>query len=507
MSVKSPLIVQCRNVPGNGFLFMNPTNPLDKNIYGILSYHTITNNTEINNLELLLLGNDQLKPKSQIILNGVFLGVKHFLLDTAMFVITNPDKIIGTVFESSLNMKFFNERVIDTPTLDILEVNHGYISKYSVKVLSNNYITGSVENKLAYQKMAEPGLIHLDIIAKKGFSGCTVFSNNTIYGFVSRATGNAANKNSTSKNNCLAIKLFYMHPWISQCCGAVYRYTQNRQDRLESLKNPAVMDSLNDDFIPSVCSLGCSYIHYPYGNSSSRTGLGVKIHTLYKYLHVDSMFVQKDVQSGNSIKYKTLMNSNSEFVREFNSDVVNNSYYITKITYTDVMTSKRVVIDYDNDSVNANIDEYSFRADKQADVKLEIIKETQKGDIVEQSRLNYTFNSVKTAEVVNGEVYERQSSELTTIYHNSVESKNYLLNRGLRICDHSVDTPAVRRLKGFVNDGKPFRYNHLDALYDEVINAIMSNHPGTTYQQAEQQLTSFQQQMNINGLSYLGIGF
>lgn len=469
MSIIRPLIVQCRNSPANGFLFKNPTDTEDKNVYGIVPYHSITNNTEINNLEFLLLGNDQIKPTSQIILNGVFLGVKHFLLDTAMFVITNPHKIIGTVFESSLNMKFFNERVIDTPTLDIMEVNHGSISSDSVRVLSNNYITGSVENKLPYQKMAEPGLIHLDLIAKKGFSGCTLSYNNTIYGFISRSSGNA--DNSTDKNNCLAVKSYHTLPWISQCCKAVHRYVQNKPDRLQSLLNPAVMDILNDDFTPSVCSLGCSFIHYPYGNSSSRNGLGVQMYFLYKYLDVSRMFLQTDILNGNSLKYKTLLNSNSEFVREFYSDVVNNTYYITKISYTDVMTSKRVVIDYDNDSINANIDEYSFRGDKQASVELEIVKETQNGDRVDQTRLNYTFNPVKIAETINGEVYERQSSELTTIYYNSWESKYYLSNRKLRLVDHSADTPAVRILKSF-SIGEQFRYNYLSSLPNWYINEL-----------------------------------
>ena len=444
-----PLIVKSNTTGVTGFLFKNPINKDDRNIYGMIPIHALTNYLDLKSDKFLLLGNDSISAKSIIILDAIYFSVKNFLLDCAMFIIQNTETIYGTAFEECLNISFHNERDIYIDKINILSQYKGKVSTRNVDILDKCYVIGSNENKLLFQEIPEPGLIQLAQEAKSGLSGSPIINNGIIYGFISRASGNFDN-NESNENNCLAIHSFYMMPWISTVCQSVYQYIGDTYQKVKSLLLTNTMEMIKDNITPSVLSLGCSHIHYPYGNDAERQRLGVLIYIIYNYLDIDYFYRCKDRQSTNSLKYESLMNANNSFIDEFNSDVIDSSYFITKLEYTDVMnTSKKITIDYNNTSKNANINEYYFRGSKEHPVTLHIVKEIRNGDNVSDvvPPLEYTFNPKPTSENIWGVNYSRQTSELPKMYYNTIESLHYNYDSGSRLTVNSYNTPSVDLVK------------------------------------------------------------
>jgi len=326
-------------------IFKNPNNKNDKNIYGLIPIHALSKYANIKSDTFVLVGNDVVKPNSQILLSAIYLYPNNFLLDSAMFIIVNTEKILNTFLENYLNIEFNTEREIPLDSIDILSVYKGKGSSTTVTIQDKNYIIGSNEDKLFFTELPEPGLILLDKIAKKGYSGSPIVSVGKIYGFISRASGKF-DKDESNHNNCLAINSYYLVPWLFNTCNSVYQYIGHSRERVLSLLTKCGSDSIRDNITPSVLTFGCSTIHYPYGNNSNRDRLGALIYLVNEFLDTDYYYRATDRQSTNSISYKTLMNSCSGFINEFNSNVINCTYFITKITYVDRLTKNQTIIDY-----------------------------------------------------------------------------------------------------------------------------------------------------------------
>jgi hypothetical protein len=109
-----PLLVKSKTTDSTAFLFTNPNNKNDRNIYGIVPYHSIVNNINLKSDTFHLAGNDLVKPTSEIFLDAIYLYSNNLSMDTTMFIVTNPEKIYGTFLESHLNIPFNEERYIKT---------------------------------------------------------------------------------------------------------------------------------------------------------------------------------------------------------------------------------------------------------------------------------------------------------------------------------------------------------------------------------------------------------
>ena len=341
-----------------------------------------------------------------------------------------------------------------------MSVYKGKASSTTVNIQDKNYVIGSNEDMLLFQELPEPGFLLVDKIAKKGYSGSPVVSGGKIYGIISRASGSFYEKES-NRNNCLAVNIYYLNAWIYNTCESVYKYIGNSKESIKSLLNKNVSESLRDNLTPCVLSLGCYGINFPYGNNSSMYHKGFLIYQVNEYLDGDYYYRATDRKSTNSIAYKSLMNSNSDFMNEFYSDVINSSYYITRLTYIDRVTSNTTIIDYIDNSRYANINEYYFRGSSEHDVIVEIVKETRSINNLTSSVLTYTFKPTKTNnENINGVDYNRQSSELPKMYFNPVESLVFNNNPGLRLVENSYQSPSVDLARNGY-PGEPFTPNYL----------------------------------------------
>ena len=446
-STKNPIIVMSTTTSVTGWLFTNPINTHDKNIYGIVPFHSIKNFVQIKSDRFLVVGNDTLTPESQILINGIYLRPANFLLDAVIFVVQDPEKIRLSFLNEYLNVQFNNTRDIVIKNVDILSIYNGEVSAVSKSLLDKNYIIGSREKKLLFQIIPEPGLLLIDEIARVGLSGSPVTSHGKIYGFISRSSVKFDSDESIMKN-CLAINSYYLYPWIIQVVDSIYKYIGDTSEKINSLLSKGVMERLRDNITPSVLSLGCSTIHFPYGNKSDRRLLGVLIYIVNDYLYQDEFYKPTGKSGTNSIAYKTLLNTNEKFINEFNSNVVDCTYIISKIEYTDRLTSLKTSIDYIDNVRIANFNEYYFRGSSEHDVKLTIKKETRTEDNVSSETLEFIFYPIKTSsEVINGVDYNRQSSEVPKMYFNDRESLYYNYNSGNRFVDNYFTSSSVDMLR------------------------------------------------------------
>jgi len=475
--INRPLLVKSKTTNATGWIFNNPTNKNDKNVYGIVSYHSLHKYINLRSDTFQLVGNDIVKPTSEILLNSIYVYRNNFIMDMVFFIIVDTEKIRGTFLEPYLYITFNMERDIQINSVDIIAIFKGKASSTTVSIQDKNYIIGSNEDKLVFQELPEAGLILLDKIAKIGYSGSPIVNDGKIYGFISRSSGNFNNKED-DQNNCLAINIFYCIPWLSNTCDSIYKYIGDSKESINSLLNRDVIESILDNLTPSILTLGCYFIHYAYGNNSNRYQQGALIYLVNEYLDGDYYYRATDRQSTHSISYKSLMNSNRDFMNEFNSDVTNSTYFITKLTYRDRLNNNLTTIDYIKNSLNANINEYFFRGSSEHDVVVEIVKETRSRDNVSSSVLIYTFRPSRTNnENFNGVDYNRQSSELPKMYFNSIESLVYNHSSGLRLVENSYNTPSVDLARNGY-PGAPFFNNYLSNQYriDGAVDEVVAQH-------------------------------
>ena len=418
-------------------LFRNVSNNNDNNVYVSFPLHAF--NIVRKKIKIQLLGGPNNQLQSPVYVKANVLPVKNPFLDQCLAVLEDPSIINNTPsLTEVIKAVFSNEKTSmnNTNAELVSSNNNGIVNIDTVKILNQNFFIGSTLKKCTIDNLPKPGMILIDEDAKKNLSGSVLIQNNKVIGIVSMGSTPDENKNTSSiHSKCIAIKLFHSYPWMKQCCDAVFRYTQNSLEKIKSLGNVSIMKTLEDDTTPVILNYGVHLTNYYYGNSNRRTN-SVRIWNLHHFLNITENLKPNTIQKHDSIKIETILNTNTEFIDHFYSDQQDTTHYIVGITYTDVISGQLVNIDYENQSLDSNHNDWCFRGDKQASLELMIQTYKKENNDTETafSKRKFSFNPKPTSDLIYGENYQRQTSEVCGAHFNDMNTFNLIHKNTFSYC-------------------------------------------------------------------------
>jgi len=411
-------------------LFRNVSNSNDINVYVSFSLHAF--NIAIKKIKIQLLGGPNYQLQSPVYVKANVLLVKNPFLDQCLAVLEDPSIINSNPsLAEEIKIVFSNDNnIVNNINAELISyINNGNAYIKTVKILNQNFFIGSTLKKCTVDNLPRPGFILIDEDAKKNLSGSVLIQNNKVIGIVSMGSTDEENKNTSSiHSKCLAIKSFHSYPWMKQCCDAVFRYTQNNLEKIKSLGNISIMRTLEDDVMPVVLNYGTFFTNYYYGNNCNRRTNSVRIWDLHHFLNITENLKPNTIQTHDSTKIETILNTNTEFTDYFYNDQQDHTHYIVGITYTDRISEKLVSIDYENLSLDSNHNDWCFRGDKQASLEITIQTYKKENNDTETAlpKRKFIFNPKGTSETIFGEIYQRQTSEVCGAYFNDMNTFNLI---------------------------------------------------------------------------------
>jgi len=295
-----------------------------------------------------------------------------------------------------------------------------------------NYTLGDKENMDLINGLPAPGgFILTNFNADTGSSGSVLTVDNNVLGIIVAAANindeSNGNENATV-NYSLAVDMFYILPHINQCVSAIDKFTNNNPDNLVRLCLFNTMDTFRDDLKPVVNSLGSSYI-FRHMTTALSPEKYIMLTDIQNFLGVSSLRLYQE-RSTDSILIENVLNTNSEFVDYFFNKQQNSVVIFKRANYYDKVFGRRVDIDFVNDSINANILDWSFRGDKLQPLVLHLQTRTVNNDgtVSLSAPVAFTFVSQPTVDTIHNETYPRTTMEIPGIFFNRNDALAVLMN-------------------------------------------------------------------------------
>jgi hypothetical protein len=384
-------------------------------------------------IKIQVIGGPNNQLQTPLYVKANLIPVKNAFLDQCVGVLDDPSVINDNSSLSELiNVQFnIDEPLYNNTSVELISnPSNGVVNTKSVRVLNSNYFYGSTFKKCTLDNLPVARKIMIDEDAKRYLSGGILVQNNKVMGIVSMGSTDEKDKNISSVNSkCVAIDIKHSIAWMMQCCDAVFKFTQNNLEKIKSLGDVSIMKTLKDDVMPGVLNLGAVLMNYYYANSCYRQTNGVRIVDLHRFLNITENLKPLSIQKHDSIQTETILNTNEEFVDWFYNDQQDTKHYIVAIRYIDRLSGNPVYIDFLNDSLNANLNDWSFRGDSQAPLDVTIQSYTRENNdtTTASPKRTFTFNANRTSDSINGENYYRQTTEVCGAYFSDLNA--YMLTK------------------------------------------------------------------------------
>ncbi len=453
-------------------LFKMPADSM--NVYMACPLHVLKPNDF--KIKIQVVGNDTTRLSKPIFITAVLFPFQHPFLDLALGVIQNPEMINNTPELKAISYLSVDDSNtnIENSDVDVLYANKsGGVSRLPSRVLSMNYELGSQERQqITHAHPAPGGFIEVELDAKSGLSGGLIVNrggdnNPSILGMiiVSSSMGSGGKdvdcNLETSKN--LASKMFYIAPHIQQCTSRFFRLTGNDPVRLARLCDYVNMQTFKDDALPEVNHLGGNYINNQEINQMNPFR-HLTLLNVHNFLSVSPLGFNQ-ANSTNSIRIKTAINTNRDFLDFFFSKQANSVVLIRGATYVDKIKGMEITLNFENDM--SNILDWCYRGDPMANLELVCQLRTMNNDgqITLSDLLPFTFYSSETVDRIHGQDYPRRTMEIPRAFFNKLNSFQVIQNFG-------TDVSRITHLWGWIHwqQHDPFAPQRIIIYMDRILN-------------------------------------
>jgi hypothetical protein len=182
------------------------------------------------------------------------------------------------------------------------------------------------------------------------------------------------------------------------------------------------MQTFTDDLTPVVNHLGADYIFNQIENGNMEKH--ITLLNLHNYLEVSSLrFLQENVS--NSIEVKTTLNTNPQFLDYFFNGQQNSVVIFKSANYYDKIGNKRIDINFVENSIFANMLDWTFRGDPLQPLILNLQTKTinNDGSVTLSDPIPFIFNSSKTTDTVFNKSESRVNLQIPNFffYKNNAE--------------------------------------------------------------------------------------
>jgi len=326
-----------------------------------------------------------------------------------------------------------------------------------------NYTLGANEKVSIINNMpTSGGYILIEEDAAEGMSGSIVVIDKDILGMII-ASSNITESGNNKKSFSLAVDMYYLLPHIIQCVTAIDKYTYNNPLNLVNLCKYTTMKTFTDDLKPVVLHLGGDYIFRQL--TSSNLEKHILLLNIHNFLEVDSLWLLQE-NLANSIKIKTTLNSNDEFLEYFFDKQESSEVIIKSANYWDKVANRRIDIDFVKDPLYANILDWCFRGDPDQYVIFNVQTRTfnNDGSITLSDIRPFTFNSSPVVDTINnqstyhtnleipGFFFEKNNAIITLMNSFNMSLKLNFLSPTLRPINRPVEStlnPPVKTLRDY----------------------------------------------------------
>jgi hypothetical protein len=405
------------------------------NVYCAFPLHSIS--SKVKKMSIQICGNQNNQLTSPLYCSVVLFPVQHPCLDFAMGILENPEVIndnddLKKMCYFDYNGEIYNEGgAINKSVVITYANNSGYVNSINTKILDMNYEIGTYEKKnICHENPYPGGYIMVEEPAKTGISGSLLLFNDNVTGMVSISTafGEDTTKDSLNESKCLAVDMYYIYPHIVQCTEVVHRFTLNDPVKLQQLCKYKTIQTLRNEFMPVLCYLGADYVFQQIDQRNKIKT--VRFMQIHNYLNINRIGFKED-RGSNSIPVETILNTNVEFMDYyFAVDKSKSEVVMRTLTYYDKIFQENVLIDFEENTIYANVLDYCFRADPAA--SLEITCQTRilerDGTINLTPLRTFKFDSAPTTDIIHNQPYARTTSQLPKVYFNP-EVSNYYLHK------------------------------------------------------------------------------
>jgi hypothetical protein len=150
---------------------------------------------------------------------------------------------------------------------------------------------------------------------------------------------------------------------------------------------------------------------------------------IHNYLEVSDLSLTQENIS-NSIRIKTALNENDEFINYFFEKQQNSQVIIKTARYYEKNSNDRLTIDFENDPIFANILDWYFRGDPLAHLELTVETHTtnNNGTLTISDPRTFTFDSASTTDTIFNQNYTRTTMQIPSPFFNKINSSMILMN-------------------------------------------------------------------------------
>jgi hypothetical protein len=404
--------------------------PIDpNNVFFLAPLHIIKPNTH--KLKVQIIGNPTTRINYSIYVTVALFPVQHTFLDIAMGIVEDP-AIINENFNDIAYADFIP--IYDTSAINqtgqIIYANKtGIVNSITTKIKDINYTFG---NNTVNALPTPGGFILTDEEARPGMSGSILMLENNIIGIITAASQPPPSDEQKKGGNCgcdshnasraMAVDTYYILPHIKQCVEAIDKYTYNNPENLIRLCQYTTMMTFTDDLTPVVNHLGADYIFNQIENGNMEKH--ITLLNLHNYLEVSSLrFLQENVS--NSIEVKTTLNTNHQFLDYYFNQQDDSIIIFKSANYFDKITKQRIDIDFVENSIFANMLDWTFRGDPLQPLILNLQTKTlnNDGSVTLSTPIPFIFNSSKTTDTVFNKSESRFNLQIPNFffYKNNAE--------------------------------------------------------------------------------------
>jgi hypothetical protein len=422
-------------------LFKMPAPSADTmNVYMACPLHVLSSNDF--KVKIQVVGNNRTIVPRPLFITAVLFPVQHPFLDLALGVIQNPEIINNNAQLKEISYLSVDDSNanIENSDVDVLyATKSGGVNRLPTRILSMNYELGIQEQRVFTHTLPAPGgFIQVEEDAKSGLGGGWLItrdsSNPSILGMIIISSsindykegGDDCNL-KTTKN--LATKMYYIFPHILQCTSRFYKLTLNDPVKLTNLCKYINMRTFEDDTMPVVNHLGGNYTNNREISQFCPFRF-MYLLNIHNFLSVSPLVFSQGNET-NSIRVKTVLNSNPDFLNYFFSKQENSMVLIRSATYFDKIKEREISLDFEDDM--SNILDWCYRGDPLANLEFvcQLRTLTNDGTYVMSPGETFTFYSSETVDRIHDRDYPRTNMQIPGPFFNTLNSFQVLHNFGM----------------------------------------------------------------------------
>jgi hypothetical protein len=419
----------------------NPEDTL--NIFMACPLHLLK--TSEKKIRVKICGNENIAITNTLYVTVILFPVQHCFLDLAMGIVDveGVEKINNSYELKDLTYLNYDDSIYDNggivnKSCDLLYANNDMVNNLPSKILNMNYEIGQQEgDKILHPIPCPGGFISVYTDAKEGLSGSVVVYKNSIVGLITLSSGN-------SQSNCLATDMYYIMPHFIQCTSAIHKFTMNDKTKLNELTKYSTMNKsieLEQALTPVVNYLGASYIFNQLSKNNSIKYITLK--TIHNYIHNNSLKFESE-KGSNSSEIKTILNSNKDFMDYFFSNEEKSEVIITNINYYDKIFKDRIDINFEENTIFANLLDWSFRGDPTKEVIFTIQQKIRNNNntvtFYEDVARKFNLQPVEVSDTFDSKQYPRYNTQIPSMFFNKINSQN-VITSNFSITDAQTGLP------------------------------------------------------------------